>query len=83
MFLKLRNALKRCGVTGMVLLAGISAPFLIWWGAIYCMRQIYREYWHIRGWLQAGKLACSLDNDCPPGYVCIDGRCMPHTAGDY
>jgi hypothetical protein len=20
---------------------------------------------------------CSVDNDCPTGYVCLDGRCVP------
>ena len=22
------------------------------------------------------KLSCSLDTDCPPGYVCVGGRCI-------
>ena len=22
------------------------------------------------------ELVCSLDADCPPGYVCVNGRCM-------
>ena len=24
-------------------------------------------------------LVCSLDTDCPPGYICIKGRCVPQT----
>lgn len=34
------------------------------------------------GWvnLRSGKLVCVIDADCPPGYVCIDGRCMPNRA---
>lgn len=23
------------------------------------------------------ELACSVDADCPPGYVCVSGRCVP------
>jgi hypothetical protein len=22
-------------------------------------------------------LTCSIDNDCPPGYKCLGGRCIP------
>jgi hypothetical protein len=25
-------------------------------------------------------LTCSVDTDCPPGYVCLGGRCMPQKA---
>ena len=25
----------------------------------------------------AGALSCSATTDCPPGYVCVDGRCVP------
>ncbi len=25
-------------------------------------------------------MACSIDADCPPGFVCINGRCVPKTA---
>lgn len=24
-------------------------------------------------------LTCTIDADCPPGYVCLNGRCMPAT----
>ena len=26
-----------------------------------------------------GKLICSIDTDCPSGYLCFDGKCMPAT----
>ena len=25
-------------------------------------------------------LTCSVDADCPPGYVCLNGRCVPQDA---
>ncbi len=25
-------------------------------------------------------LACSIDTDCPPGFVCANGRCVPEKA---
>jgi hypothetical protein len=24
-------------------------------------------------------LACSLDSDCPGGYVCVNGKCLPQS----
>ena len=23
------------------------------------------------------RVGCSSDSDCPPGYVCVNGRCVP------
>jgi len=80
MLAKLRNAFKQFGVIGLVVLVGVSAPFLIWVATIFCLRQIYKEWRVIRGWLQAKNFTCSLDTDCPPDYVCIDGRCISDTA---
>lgn len=28
---------------------------------------------------KASQLMCSADTDCPPGYICQDGRCVPTT----
>lgn len=25
-------------------------------------------------------MACSLDADCPPGYTCVGGHCVPNKA---
>ena len=25
------------------------------------------------------ELACSVDNDCPPGFICLGGRCVPES----
>jgi hypothetical protein len=29
---------------------------------------------------RVSKLVCSIDTDCPPGYLCFDGRCIPATS---
>jgi hypothetical protein len=25
-------------------------------------------------------LMCSIDTDCPPGYICVNGHCVPQKA---
>jgi len=70
---------KRAGVLLLALLVGISSPLLILAAAITAFRQSYVEWRILRGGLLAGNLACSLDSDCPPGYQCIDGKCLPVT----
>ena len=30
-----------------------------------------------RAKLQTRELVCATDADCPPGYVCIGGSCLP------
>jgi hypothetical protein len=40
----------------------------------------YRAIQHFLGVRKANKrvkTSCSIDADCPPGYVCIKGQCMP------
>ena len=26
------------------------------------------------------RFTCSIDTDCPPGFVCMGGQCVPQTA---
>jgi len=33
-----------------------------------------------QSWKRAEKAACSIDADCPPGFVCVNGRCVPEQA---
>ncbi len=62
-------------------LAGIAAapvlavawPLLIFVGAGVSM---YRAATDRSRKLSPGPV-CRVDNDCPPGYVCIGGRCIP------
>lgn len=62
------RCLRNCLVA---LVLGISAPVLIWVGAgsaLYQRRKAARA---------AESLSCSLDADCPPGHICLDGICVP------
>ena len=61
----------------LVVLGGISVPLLIWVAVIIALRQIFVEWRVIRAGLLAGNLACITNIDCPPGYECIGGTCVP------
>jgi hypothetical protein len=66
--------LRNCVVA---LFLGCCAPVLIWAGvgsAFYQQKKQVRSL--------AGDLAdqfCSIDADCPPGYICRGGSCVPET----
>ncbi|MBI2869272.1 MAG: hypothetical protein HYX96_05555 [Chloroflexi bacterium] len=51
----------------MALGVGLVMPVLIWVGAGSAMVQAKR---------MKASPACSLDSDCPPGFVCVNGRCV-------
>lgn len=59
----------------------VSAPVLTLGGALLRLYDI--AHIRLRRKPQAGmpilspKWACSVDTDCPTGFVCIDGRCVP------
>ncbi len=64
---RLRNCL-------VALLFGISAPVLIWVGAGSALYQSRKRAKMREKALP--HLACAIDADCPPSYVCVDGRCV-------
>ncbi len=63
------KTLRNCTVA---LLLGLSAPVLIWVGAGAALVSARREKMAVRQ-----PATCSVDADCPPGFVCIGGRCTP------
>ncbi len=71
---KVRN---RVEAVFLAVLAGISMPLLIWVAVIIALRQIFAEWRTTRAQLLSGNLACSTNIDCPPGYECMGGRCLP------
>ena len=68
---------KRAGAVFLVVLAGISAPLLLWVAFILAFQQVFAEWRTTRPQLLSGNLICSIDTDCPPGYQCIGSRCLP------
>ncbi len=68
---KLRNCI-------LALLIGCCTPLLIWVGVGISLyhspkRTKLREK-ALPNW------ACSVDSDCPPGFVCVGGYCVPDEA---
>ncbi len=78
------KGLKQTGVilaTPVVMVATVAcAPVLIWTAAVVNCRQAIVERRARRKLSPAGEFACRLDDDCPPGYYCQDGRCVPVAA---
>jgi hypothetical protein len=53
------------------LLIGCSAPLLIWVGAgaaLYQQRKAAKS---------RAASECAVNSDCPPGFVCVGGHCVP------
>ena len=73
----LKKVLKRMMALGLALLAGMALPLLVWTAVFVAFRQLYAEWRSTRAGLLAGNLICSLDTECPPGYQCMGGRCLP------
>jgi len=49
----------------------LSVPVLIWLAFLVSAPELWRKS------ARARRLAaCRLDLDCPPGYVCYEGRCV-------
>lgn len=62
---------------GLAILTGVSMPLLVWVASIAAFYLIFSEWRATKTWLMSAKLACDIDGDCPPGYQCIGGRCIP------
>ena len=67
--------MKRLGSVLLALALGISAPILIWVGAGTALYQSRKQTKLSRQTLP--NLVCSIDTDCPPGFVCSSGYCIP------
>ena len=67
--------MKRLRNCMVALLMGLSAPVLIWVGAGAALYQSRKEVSLLKHAIS--DLACSIDADCPPGYTCVNGHCVP------
>lgn len=78
------GGLKQAGIAVMtpvlVVLTAVFMPVLIWVAAIMSIRLALFGRRASRR-LAADAIACRIDNDCPPGYRCLDGRCILVMAG--
>jgi hypothetical protein len=62
---------------GLAMLVGFSFPLLVWVAIISAFQQIFSEWRATKAWLMSANLTCNIDGDCPPGYQCIGGSCIP------
>lgn len=67
--------MRRVGHLELFLAFGALFPLLIWVGFGACVYQSLK----LASAVRAAALTCAVDADCPPGYVCINGRCLPAT----
>ena len=59
----------------LALLFGSSMPLLIWVGLGSALYQKSKEANQLKQALP--NLTCRINADCPSGYVCLNGRCVP------
>ena len=65
---KVRNCIS-------ALLIGCCMPLLIWAGLGVALYQRKKEANLLKQAL--ANMMCSINADCPPGFVCLDGHCIP------
>ena len=71
--------MKRLRNCMVALLFGCCVPLLIWVGAGATLYQSRKQTNLLKQALP--NLACSIDTDCPPGFACVEGQCVPVKAG--
>lgn len=61
----------------IALLIGMCTPLLIWVAAGAALYQHNKA----RRLQIIGGMVCSTDTECPPGFMCTAGRCVPRQSG--
>ncbi len=67
--------MKRLRNCALALLIGFCTPLLIWVGAGCALYQSRKQKELLKQALP--NVACFIDTDCPPGFICWRGRCVP------
>lgn len=74
----MRRILGQIRNCALAVLIGCLSPFVIWTAAGVALYQFYRGK---KASADVGRIlaemACSSNNDCPPGHICMNGRCIP------
>jgi len=70
--------MKTVGHVLLALLIVILAPLSIWAAAGSALYQHRKMKALAKS--KSATLSCSLDSDCPAGYVCLNGYCVPEQA---
>ena len=68
------GALGKAGYVGLAFLVAILMPVLIWVAFAVAMRELLLRWRESR---LPSTLVCRIDTDCPLGYMCLAGRCVP------
>ena len=67
--------MKSIGNFVLALLIGCCTPLLIWIGAGNALYQSRKRASQLKRALP--NVSCRIDTDCPPGFICVGGFCVP------
>ena len=68
------GALGKVSSVLLAFLTTILAPVLIWVALAIAVRELLLRW---RESHLPSTMVCRIDTDCPPGYICLAGRCVP------
>ena len=65
----------------LAVLCSLLLPLILLAALGLAVHRIFIEWQYIRKRLLSGGVTCGINNDCPPGYECVGGRCIPCISG--
>ena len=68
------GALTKVPSVVLAFLVAILTPILIWVALFVAIRELWLRWRESR---LPSILVCRMDTDCPSGFICLAGRCMP------
>lgn len=71
---RLKGTIRRIAYVPLFFLFAILMPVLVWIAGAVAIRELLLRWRESR---LPSVLVCRIDNDCPRGYICIGGRCVP------
>ena len=64
-------------VSAIIVLIVLFPVAFIWYINVGSMFKAIKSWGKEKQFEKTPNLTCSIDADCPPGYVCFNGRCIP------